>query len=214
MGDPPDLHTFDPAAVAAVIALRAIVAESADIPVDHVRVLPSQQVVTDSEAASILAELPKPIHCIPSANGGVLEIRCEPVEPRIAPVHQTIREPSAGGEWDGSPEEARRVRDAAHGDVLVIGRGTEAVTLSPADFQRFEEEYSLGASHFQIGDVPEFFGFPRGAATARRYGHRIAVRRSTSTGSVRRLLGMGRLCPWRDKGEGEDVALAWRPVTG
>jgi hypothetical protein len=161
---------FDPAAVAAVIALRAILPASADIAADRVRVLPSEKVLTDSEAASLLAGLPKPLHCIPSGNGGVLEISCGPVEPRIAPVHQAAGDRTAGGEGDAWPDEVRRVREIGHGDVLVIGRGTEAVTLGPADFRRFEEEYFLGVSHFQIGDVPEFFGFPPGAATARRYG--------------------------------------------
>jgi hypothetical protein len=170
MSHPLDGEAYDPAAIAAVIALRAIVPEHANIAADRVRVLPSQQVLTDSEAALRLAALPKPLHCTPSVNGDVLEISCGPVSPRIARLHQAPRPPSSEREWGELSDEVRRIVEIGDGDVLVIGRGTEAVTLSPADFLRFEEEYSLGISHFQIGDVPEFFGFPRGAATARRYG--------------------------------------------
>lgn len=168
MSHPLDGETYDPAAIAAVIALRAIAPESVDLPADRVRVLPSQQVLTDGEAASSLAALPKPLHCTPSMDGDVLEISCGPVDPRIARLHRASLDPGEGGEWD-AVDVMRRMRETGDGEVLVIGRGTEAVTLSLADFHRFEEEYSSGVSHFKIDDVPEFFGFPRGAATARRY---------------------------------------------
>lgn len=123
-----------------LVVLRASLPRGTAVPPEVVVIAPRADVITNREAADILANLPKPLMCTAGTTAaGVLIVRCESLSGDLALQHQLdVRA------WDGEWDANGGVRGQIPADgtpLLVCGRG-ESILVSRAAFEQWYRDYA------------------------------------------------------------------------
>jgi hypothetical protein len=154
----------DAAARAAVIVLRAIAEpmDSTRALVDRVQILPGSSIITDHEAAVLLANMAKPVRCNAKSIGRILQVACSALPADDAwMVSAKIRARDEDAR-SLNPSEYESFLRRGEGRIVLLGND-EYVPLDISEFERFERTYVFTGAYSVHSGPAKNFGVPETA---------------------------------------------------
>lgn len=136
----------------ALLALRASV-EDRPLRSDDVLLAPNMETVSSDSAVSYLSSLPKPVECSADVVNAILNLRCDPVTSHNDGAYEYEQQVHRDRGGLLAHDQRRSLKEWENG-ILVTGRESDAILVSPHDLDLFQVEYMISTDRFTASVRP------------------------------------------------------------